>query len=92
MYVFFLSLMSYNSHHKSRDRRARNGAGAEALAMPRRLFCFAYSPRRTRRRGSSGVDRNLPRGSQRFGFENHFRAGGFSDLGYGLGLLLIRYA
>jgi len=33
---FFLSLMSYNSHHKSRERRARNSAGAEALAVARR--------------------------------------------------------
>ena len=24
---------------------------------------------------------NLPKGFQRFGFENHFRAGDFSDLG-----------
>jgi len=29
--------MSYNSHHKSRERRARNSAGAEALAVARRL-------------------------------------------------------
>jgi len=28
--------MSYNSHHKRRERRARNIAGAEALAVARR--------------------------------------------------------
>jgi len=33
---------------------------------------------------------NLPRGFQRFGFEYHFRAGGFSDLGYGVGLLMVQ--
>jgi len=33
---------------------------------------------------------NLPRGFQRVGFENHFRAGGFSDIGYGLGLLMVK--
>ena len=27
------------------------------------------------------VPSNLPRGFQRFGFENNFRAGGFSDAG-----------
>jgi len=32
---FGLSLMSYNSHHKRRERRARNIAGAEALAVAR---------------------------------------------------------
>jgi len=36
---------------------------------------------------SSYIPSNLPRGFQRFGFESHFRAGVFSDLGYGLGLL-----
>jgi len=28
--------MSYNSHHKGIERRARNSAGAEALAVARR--------------------------------------------------------
>ena len=33
---------------------------------------------------------NLPRGFQRFGFENHFRAGVFSGLGSRLGLLMVK--
>jgi len=33
---------------------------------------------------------NVPRGFQRFGFENHFGAGGFSDLGQGVGLLMVQ--
>jgi len=33
---------------------------------------------------------NLPRGFQRFGFEKLFRAVGFSDLGYGLVLLMVK--
>jgi len=33
---------------------------------------------------------NLPRGFQRFGFDNHFRAGCFSDLGYGLDLRMVK--
>jgi len=33
---------------------------------------------------------NISSELQRFGFENHFRAGGFSDLGSGLGLRMIK--
>ena len=36
------------------------------------------------------VPSNLPRGFQGFGFVNPFRAGFFSDLGYGSGLLMVK--
>jgi len=68
--------------------RRRQGFSLCALLFSMRVYDMREKKKK-KKKGRSQPS-NLPRGFQRFGFENHFRSGNFSDLGQGLGLLMVK--